>query len=56
MRDEAFLSKQFRAKCTQEIGEHCTGRKTKYDIGYVLFLKTTKFSFEFQSRCYSVSC
>ncbi|CAF3848511.1 unnamed protein product [Rotaria sp. Silwood1] len=32
MQDEAFLSQQFRKKCTQEINEHCTGRKTKAGV------------------------
>jgi hypothetical protein len=32
MKDEAFLSEQFRRKCGQEVDEHCTGRKTKYKI------------------------
>jgi hypothetical protein len=30
MKDEAFLSEQFRNRCTQEINEHCAGKKTKY--------------------------
>ncbi|CAF3796085.1 unnamed protein product, partial [Rotaria sordida] len=32
MKDEAFLSQQFRKKCIQEINEHCVGRKTKAGV------------------------
>jgi hypothetical protein len=30
MKDEAFLSEQFRRKCGREVEEHCLGKKTKY--------------------------
>ena len=31
MKDEAFLSRQFRNKCRQETKEHCSGKRTKYN-------------------------
>ncbi|CAF3401610.1 unnamed protein product [Rotaria socialis] len=32
MKDEAFLSQQFRTKCNAEVNEHCTGKKTKAGV------------------------
>ncbi|CAF1086846.1 unnamed protein product [Adineta steineri] len=32
MKDEAFLSQQFRKKCRQEVEEHCKGKKTKASV------------------------
>ncbi|CAF1219022.1 unnamed protein product [Rotaria magnacalcarata] len=32
MKDEAFLSQQFRAKCSIEVNEHCVGKKTKAGV------------------------
>ena len=33
MKDEAFISKQFRKKCSREVDQHCPDRKTKYIFG-----------------------
>jgi hypothetical protein len=30
MKDEAFLSQQFRKKCSPEVDQHCRAKKTKY--------------------------
>ena len=30
MKDEAFLSEQFRTRCDPEIKQHCSSKKTKF--------------------------
>jgi hypothetical protein len=36
MKDEAFLSQQFRKKCGPEVEQHCQGKKTKY-VKYIAY-------------------
>lgn len=49
MKDEAFLSKSFRQKCSAEVNEHCLGKKTKF-VGKMIFVVVEcKFLSRFRS-------